>query len=247
MSASASADPIEPLPEYQLRSDLAAYCLPRANRDDARRLAWANSIALLFVAVAFMGLRQPVFVLREVSPLPEPIRAELLPPVEPDPSPPDAPSEEEPEDVADELVDIPVVVPVLVAAAQDVTFSVPVQGFIAIAADARFVPPPPPVIPKAPPPDTLPRPEFRAIRFGGKEFRKQPPPNYPEEFQRSRIGGTVEALITVSTNGFPVKVEVGRSSGSPALDRHVCEFIRREWRADGGDGANYRIAITFAP
>lgn len=242
----ASVSDSETLPEYRLKSDLAAYCLPRASRDDTRKLAWANSISLMFVVVAFLGLRQPVFVIREVEPLPEPMKAEILPPVESEDKPQESP-EEEPEDVAEEMIEAPVVAPVLVAAAQDVTFSVPVEGFIAIAPDARYVPPPPPVIPKAPPPDSLQRPEFRAIRFGGKEFRKQPPPNYPEEFQRNRIGGTVEALITVSTNGTPIKVEVGRSSGSPALDRHVCDFIRREWRAEAGEGANYKIAITFAP
>lgn len=246
MSSTVSMAPDESLPEYRLKSDLAAYCLPRANRDDTRKLAWANSICFMFVIVACLGLRQPVFVIREVSPLPEPMKAEILPPTDQEQTPPET-QEEEPEDVAEEMVEVPVVVPVLVAAAQDVSFSVPVEGYVAIAADARYVPPPPPVIPKAPPLDNLQRPEFRAIRFGGKEFRKQPPPNYPEEFQRSRIGGTVEALITVSTNGYPAKVEVGRSSGSPALDRHVCEFIRREWRAEAGEGANYRIAITFAP
>jgi|GEM_PF-3149878 len=243
----ASLSDSETLPEYRLKSDLAAYCLPRANRDDARKLAWANSISLMFVVVACMGLRQPVFVIREVAPLPEPMRAELLPPVDAEDKTAESTEEQEPEDLAEEMVEILVVVPVLVAAPQDVTFSVPVQGFVAIAPDARYVPPPPAVIPKAPPPDNLPRPEFRAIRFGGKEFRKQPPPNYPEEFQRSRVGGTVEALITVSTNGFLTKVEVGRSSGNPALDRHVCDFIRREWRAEAGEGANYKIAITFAP
>lgn len=145
------------------------------------------------------------------------------------------------------MTEMPVVAPVLVAAADSVNFSVPVEGYTAISADARYVPPPPPVIPKAPPPDNIPRPIFKAIRFGGKEFKKQPAPSYPDEFQRNRIGGTVEALITVNTNGVPTKVEVGRSSGTPALDRHVCDFIRREWRAEAGEVANYRIAITFAP
>lgn len=245
MTASVSSP--DSLPEYRLNSDLAAYCLPRSRRDDGRKLAWANSISLVFVVVAFMGLRQPVFKIREVAPLPEPMRAEILPPVDSEEKPPETAEETEPEDVADEMVEAPIVTPVLVAAPQDAVFSVPVEGFIAIAPDARYVPPPPPIIPKAPPPDQPPRLEFRAIRFGGKEFRKQPPPNYPEEFQRNRIGGTVEAHITVSTNGVPIKVDVGRSSGSPALDRHVCDFIRREWRAAPGEGANYKIAITFAP
>lgn len=237
----------EVLPEYRLKSDLAAYCLPRSAKDETRKLAWTNSVCLLFVVVAIMGLRQPVFILREAAPPPEPMRAEILPPVESEDKPREDPEEEEPEDVADELVEAPVIVPVMVAAPENVTFSVPIEGYIQLAPDARFVPPPPPVIPKAPPADNIPRPEFRAIRFGGKEFRKQPPPNYPDEFQRNRIGGTVEVLITVSTNGLPTKVDIGRSSGSPALDRHVSEFIRREWRAEAGNSGNYRIAITFAP
>lgn len=247
MSTQASASWEGGTPQYQLKSDLAQYCLPSASRDDARRLAWANSICLMFLTVAIMGLRQPVFVLREAAPPPEPMPVVILPPAEQEPPPQQEDRQEEPEETIDEMVEMPLVAPVLVAAPQDVNFSVPVEGYVAVSSDARYVPPPPPIIPKAPPPDNIPRPEFRSIRFGGKEFRKQPPPNYPDEFQRNRIGGTVEALITVGTNGIPVKVEVGRSSGSPALDRHVCEFIRKEWRADGGEAANYRIAITFAP
>jgi protein TonB len=136
--------------------------------------------------------------------------------------------------------------PVLVAAPEEVAFSVPIEGYVALALDARFVPPPPRVIPREPPPVVAP-PTFKPIRFGGREFRKQPPPNYPTEFQRNRIGGTVEVLITVDTEGVPTSVTVGRSSGSPALDRHVTEFIKREWRAHPGEGGYYRIAITFAP
>ncbi|MGE3310425.1 MAG: energy transducer TonB [Limisphaerales bacterium] len=234
------------LPEYRLKSDLAVYCLPRAAKDDARKLAWANSIALLFVLVGCLGLRQPVFVLRTVAPPPEPMRAEILPPVETDDKPVETP-DEEPEEIALEAVEIPVVVPVLVALPEDVSFAVPVEGYVAIAAEARFVPPPPAIIPKAPPPEAPPQPEFRSIRFGGREFRKQPPPNYPEQFQRSRIGGTVEVLITVSSEGHLSRVEVGRSSGNPGLDRHVIDFIRREWRAEPGGGGHYKIAITFAP
>ena len=245
-SASASASAWTELPQYQLRSDLAQYCLPAANRDETRNLAWANSICLVFIAVACLGLRQPVFIIREAEPLPEPMAVVVLPPVEQDQPRSEQPEEQPEEDPIDQLIDSPSIAPVVVAAPDAVNFSVPVEGFITLAADARFVPPPPPVIPKAPPED-LTKLDFRAIRFGGKEFKRQPPPDYPAEFQRNRIGGTVEALITVGTNGIPLKVDVGRSSGAPSLDRHVCDFIRREWRADPGAPAAYRIAITFAP
>ncbi len=247
MSSNAAADLASGLPEYRLKSDLAQYCLPSASQDDSRRVAWANSICLLFVVVAAMGLRQPIFILRQAEPLPDPMPVVLLPPpAEPELIQSPKPDEEREEEVQDNA-EIPVVAPVLVADAKDVSFALPTEGYTALASDARWVPPPPAVIPKAPPPDNVPRPEFRNIRFGGKEFRKQPPPNYPDEFQRNRIGGTVEALISVGTNGFPSKVEVGKSSGSPALDRHVCDFIRKEWRAVVGEGGNYRIQITFSP
>jgi protein TonB len=247
MSTQASAAVDGGFPQYELRSDLARYCLPAANRDDARRLAWANSICLMFITVASMGLKEPVFIVREAEPLPEPLPVVILPPVEQEQPKVEQTEDAPEEEPIEEFAEMPVIAPVVVAAAQDVSFSVPVEGFIAISSDARYVPPPPAVIPKAPPPDNLPKLEFKAIRFGGKEFRKQPPPNYPDEFQRNRIGGTVEALISVGTNGLPTKVEVGKSSGSHALDRHVCEFIRKEWRAEAGEEANYRISITFAP
>jgi len=237
-----------PLPEYRLNSDLALYCLPASNRDDTRRLAWANSVCLLFLTVAIIGVKQPVFVIREVAPLPEPMAVTILPPpVEQEPQVVSK-NEEEPVEEAPDNVEMPVVAPVMVAAAQDVSFSVPVEGFTAVAKDARYVPPPPPVIPKAPPPDNLPKPPtFKAIRLGGNEFKKQPPPKYPAEFERNRIAGTVEALITVGANGLVEKVEVGRSSGFPALDRYVCDFIQREWKAEPGEGGFYRIAMTFLP
>ena len=237
------------LPQYELRSDLAQYCLPSANRDETRKLAWTNSVCLMFLAVAAITLRQPVFIIREAEPLPEPMPVVILPPQADQDKPKDEPKEEEEpqEDLPDILTQVPVITPVAVARPEDVAFAVTVQGFTAVSSDVANIPPPPAVIPKAPPPDVPPPPIWKNIRMGGREFRRQPPPPY-DEFARARISGTIEALITVGTNGIPSKVEVGKSSGSPALDRHVTEFIRREWRAEAGqDVARYRIAITFIP
>jgi TonB family protein len=253
MSRSASATyTTEGVPSYQLRSDLAIYCLPRASYDETRRLAWANSVCLLFLLVAFVGLRQPVFVIREPEPPPAFIPVELpaLPPEQE--RPPEEEPEEEAEELIDDLVEVPMVAPVVVAAAQDVSFAVPVEGFTVTVADGRFVPPPPSIIPKAPPTNNIPRLEFRNIRFGGKEFRRQPKPNYPSELQRNRISGSVELLITVGPDGIPTKVEMGKASGSPALDRYVSdevtEFIRRQWRAEPTEGTSYyRLPLSFVP
>ncbi len=246
MSSYTSAASAGGTPRYELRSDLAQYCFPSSERDDTRKLAWVNSVCLLFLAVAILDVRQPVFVIREAPPLPDPYAAALPPPAEREPPPTTLEKvEETPEEP--QTLEIPEApVPVVVAPAQDVSFAVPVEGYVVVATNARFVPPPPAVIPKAPP-NNPPVPTFRNIRFGDKAFRKQPAPDYPPELERQRVGGTVQVLIYVGADGEPDRVEVEKSSSTPALDRYVCDFIRREWRTYPGEAANFRIAITFAP
>lgn len=242
----ATASP--PAPDYHLRSDLAAYCLPAARRDDARKLAWANSIGLLFLVAAAINLRQPDHRLPEPVPPPaRPLEVLLPPPPQTEPPPESLPKEEIPADLPDLLTHLPVVEPIPVAAPESVPFGVDIGPVPVIEyKDVRAVPPPPAILPPPPPPEAPAVPMFRNIRMGGREFRRQPPPPY-DEFARARIAGTIEALITVDTNGIPSRVEVGKSSGNASLDRHVTEFIRREWRAEPGDVARYRIAITFVP
>jgi TonB family protein len=247
MSRPASAALPTGTPQYELRSDLASYCLPTANRDETRNLAWAVSICVLFLAASIINLLEPQLLYRSAPPAPDRVVAFLPPLIEPEP-----PRAEEKileahlEDPRDEIEELEIVAPVVVARPQDVTFAVPVEGQVVVSTNARFVPPPPPIIPRTPPPAGV-APLVRALRFGDKAFRKQPPPDYPPEFERNRIGGVVEILFSVGTNGEPQIVEASRSSGTPALDRHVCEFIRQEWRAFPGEAAKYRIAITFKP
>ncbi len=225
---------------FALRSDLARYSLSRDGRDETRHLAWTNSICVVVLMIAAMGLRQPPITVRPPRPPPESTRSILLPPLEPEVA--RTPEEHAAPSAEPAIAELPAPPePIPVARPGEVSFAIPVTGYVELASDPRLVPPPPRLL------RAVPDGEFRAIRFGGREFRRQPPPNYPEHFQRQRIGGTVEALISVGTNGIPDAVRVGRSSGSPALDAHVTEFIRREWRADPGPPAHYRIAITFAP
>lgn len=247
MSSHATATVSPAVPQYELRSDLAQYCLPSAGRDDSRKLSWAVSICLLFVTVAIMNVRQPVFIIREAAPPPEPLPVVILPPPpEHQQQPPDQPSE--PEEVAvEETLEMPVITPVQVAAPDQVNFGVAVEGYVALAPNARFVPPPPAIIPKAPPPaDNLPKPDFRVIRLGDRSFTKMNPPSYPSAFQRDRISGTVEVLITVNAEGTPVSVEVFKSSGFQALDKHTVDSIKRDWRAEPGeDGRKFKCPIMY--
>src|SRR5439155_255135 len=46
-------------PGYALHSDLAQFCLPAANRDVNRILAYVNSICSLFLAIGLAGINPP--------------------------------------------------------------------------------------------------------------------------------------------------------------------------------------------
>src|ERR1700721_1550376 len=60
-------------PGYQLKDELARFCLPAANHDPERRLAWANSVCILFLLVGIIGARRGLIVIKPVPPLQEAI------------------------------------------------------------------------------------------------------------------------------------------------------------------------------
>ena len=44
-------------PAYELKDELARLCLPAANRDANQKLAWVNSVCILFLIVGIFGAR----------------------------------------------------------------------------------------------------------------------------------------------------------------------------------------------
>src|SRR5271166_3142574 len=56
-------------PRYELRDDLARLCLPAAQRDPDRMLAWVNSICLLFLLIGLLGARRTAIDIPPVPPL----------------------------------------------------------------------------------------------------------------------------------------------------------------------------------
>src|ERR1700744_4528678 len=71
-------------PGYQLKGDLARLCLPEANRDADRNLAWVNSVCILFLIIGLVGARRGYIFIKPVPPLPSavPVMVEpqILPP-----------------------------------------------------------------------------------------------------------------------------------------------------------------------
>ena len=68
-----------------LRDELARLCLPAATRDPNRKLAWANSICILFLIIGIVGARPTRISLQSPPPLEEvvPTIIEPMPPPNP--------------------------------------------------------------------------------------------------------------------------------------------------------------------
>src|SRR5205814_10452790 len=93
-------------PRYALHSDLAQFCLPAANRDSNRILAYVNSICLLFLAIGIAGLSPPKLEQKIPEPVQEFVPVEIVQPPEP---PKDDPllQQEEPDKQPDTSVEVP--------------------------------------------------------------------------------------------------------------------------------------------
>src|SRR5437764_6284461 len=133
-------------PGYSLHSDIAQFCLPAANRDANRKLAYVNSICMLFLAIGIAGLNPPRLEQRVPEPAQEFVPIDIVQPLEPPKTEPQ-PQEEQPDPQPDTPVEMPQVAIVVAANPSQVTFAVPVQGPV-VFAPARLAQAPPPAPPK---------------------------------------------------------------------------------------------------
>ena len=110
-----------------LKSELARYCLPAANRDANRKLAWANSICILFLIIGLAGARSASINVRTPPPL-----EEIVPTiVEPLPPPPTTTEQPQPQEQNEQKSETPQVV-VVTLDAPSINFSVPTIGNLVV-------------------------------------------------------------------------------------------------------------------
>src|SRR5947208_3578552 len=64
---------------YELKDELARLCLPQASHDPNRKLAWMNSICILFLIIGIFGARSAAIPLKPVPPVEEIIPALIEP------------------------------------------------------------------------------------------------------------------------------------------------------------------------
>ena len=93
----------------------------------------------------------------------------------------------------------------------------------------------------APPaPQSIPSTEVAAI--------DTPPPEYPLEVACEGIGGTVELMLTIGTEGTVTRVDTRQGSGQAALDEAAREAVRA-WRfrpaTRNGQPVEVQIAVPM--
>jgi protein TonB len=216
----------ETTPRYELKDELARLCLPSAGRDANLKLAWTNSICLLFLLIGLVGARRGVIFIKPVPP----IREEIPVVVQPAVLPPQAAAAPKPQ--MPQLNNQPRIL-VALPDAPDINFGVPTAGTLVVPA-ALAAP--------APQDITVNISALNATGAGGE----RPEPPYPKIALESGQQGTVVLSLTGDDAGNVVSVDVKTTSGFPILDRATVDYIKRHWRLPTDTGTRlFETSITY--
>jgi protein TonB len=223
-------------PGYRLESELARTAIHAADRDPNRKLAWVNSICILFLLIGLFGSR-PAYT--KIKPLP-PIEEVSATIVEPLPPPPQTRTEQETQEQNNQdEVDTPQVV-VVTPDAPNINFSVPTIGNLIVPNAVAQAPPVMPlkhVAPLRAQPSVL-------NTTGSSGDRPQPP--YPKIALEQGQQGSVTLRMIVDDAGLISSIEIAQSSGFPILDRSAMDFVRRHWTVPPEKGTRtYEAIINY--
>ncbi len=207
------------LPAYQLDSALALAGLAAAEPETERRLAWLNSVCILFLLIGIFGSK-PASV--RIPPLP-PIEEASAAIVEPLPPPPELQHDQQTQEQNNEQqVDTPQVV-VVTPEAPTINFSVPTIGNLVVP---TAIAQPPPAIPLKEVAPLQAKPMTLDTTGSGGD-RPQPP--YPKIALEHGQQGSVTLRLTVDDAGLISTIAILQSSGSAILDRNAMDFVKRHW------------------
>jgi protein TonB len=211
-------------PAYELKDELARLCLPAANRDANLKLAWVNSICLLFLCIGILGARRGVIAIKPVPPIREEIPIVIQPTVLPPQAIAQKPEQAEQINQPRVLVALP--------NAPNVNFGVPTAGTLVVPAALASAP------------------QIAPMRIGSLNNTgaggDRPEPPYPPIARETGEQGTVKLLLGCDAAGNVVSVDVKESSGFPVLDRATVDFIKKHWRLPAGDGNRlFETSITY--
>jgi protein TonB len=206
---------------YQLKSGLARVCLPSTAKTVPRRLAWVNSLCLLFLVIGILGSQSRMPSRISVPPLeqPVPIIAEPLPPVTAPAQ--EAKASEEQND--NDKPQAPTIQRVTIDTPA-INFAVPTPGSLLVPMSVAPTPAEAAPLRIVAPVKHEPTPISSSGRGGDR-----PDPQYPTIALQLGQQGTVKLLVTVDDSGRVVSADIQESSGSPILDYNAQETIKRRW------------------
>jgi protein TonB len=220
---------------YELRDELARLSLPAAQSDPKRRLAWMNSICILFLLIGILGAMPAGIATKPVPPIEE-IAPVILEPA----PPPQVVTANESENQSDQPPPEAPNVVVVVPNAPNINFAVPTIGNLVA----------PSTLAKAPPLSPLQRVASvsqlaQISNTGSSGSRPQPP--YPKLALEQGEQGTVAMLMSADAAGNVTSVQIKGSSGFPILDRATADFIKRHWMLPSGGATNqlFETSITY--
>ena len=213
------------LPGYELKDELARFCLPPANRDRNQRLAWVNSVCILFLLIGIFGARRGLIAIKPVPPIREEVPVVVLPTVLPPQAVAQKPEQAEQNSQPRVLVALP--------NAPNINFGIPTAG--TLVADAALASAPPQAAP---------------VRIGSLSNTgaggERPEPPYPPIARETGEQGTVKLLLGGDEAGNIISIDVKESSGFPVLDHATVDFIKHHWRLPAGEGNRlFETSITY--
>ncbi|HWD91490.1 MAG TPA: TonB family protein [Verrucomicrobiae bacterium] len=219
----------------ELKDELARLCLPGANRDPNRKLAWMNSICILFLLVGILGTTPASVPLKSAPPIEE-IASVILEAA----PPPQAVTVNENENQNDQPPPEAQNVVVVVPNAPNINFSVPTIGNLVAPSMLAQAPPLNPMQRIAPVTHLS-----QISNTGSSGSRPQPP--YPKIALDAGQQGTVSLLITADSAGKVASIQIKGSSGSSILDRATEDFVRRHWTLPSGASTNqiFETSVTY--
>jgi TonB family protein len=209
---------------YELKNELALLCLASANRDANLKLAWMNSICILFLLIGIAGARRGIIAIKPVPPIREEIPVVIQPTVLPPQAIAQKPEQAEQINQPRVLVALP--------NAPNVNFGVPTAGTLVVPAALASAP------------------QAAPLRIGSLNNTgaggDRPEPSYPPIARETGEQGTVRLLLGGDAAGNVVSVDVKESSGFPVLDHATVDFIKRHWRLPTGDSNRvFETSITY--
>ena len=222
--------------DYELESELARLGLHATDRDPHRKLAWVNSICILFLLIGIAGSKPASIKIKPLPPAEE-VNAAIVEPLPPPPQTQEAQQQQEQRN--EEAPETPQVV-VVTPAAPNISFAVPTIGNLLVPA-ALAKPPPVAPLKQVAPLHTQPT-VLNTTGSGGD--RPQPP--YPKIALEQAQQGSVTLRMTVDDAGLIKTIEIAQSSGFPILDRSALDFVRRHWTVPpAADTRIYEATINY--